>query len=271
MVAKGAGKRQQGAVGTCIYRAMLPALLSLVIGLQALGYWRFYIRKGFQWTVKGQLVLALIVLLDLPTFASTLRCAWSDPGFVPVVASKSQSAGECKKCGAAKQEGTYHCSKCGRCVSQMDHHCLVLDTCVGRDTFRYFAQFCIWHMVMIFVLEAVILWHVYTWNAQTAEGIRYVTMIWESYDPKGAFFGEPHLREAKQLILIDTVLLLVPVALGLYAYIQLTGLRENLLLGTNEVIKKYQPYKVPKHRTEAEVSAIIFGPNPTLARMLLPF
>lgn len=136
MTAKGAGKRQQDRCGTFTYKAMMPCLIALTIFLEALWFWRYYIRKNLQWTLQAWMMIAVMVLFNTPTWAATLRCAWSDPGF-----ARAAKDGEdaCKKCGAVKSKFTHHCSKCGRCIDQMDHHCFILDNCVGRNTLRFFA------------------------------------------------------------------------------------------------------------------------------------
>jgi hypothetical protein len=121
----------------------------------------------------------------------------------------------------------------------MDHHCLVLDNCIAKNTFRYFVQFCAWNIAMIAVLESVVLYWIYNRNAVSAQGLRNVSMIFTNYDPFGALYGEVGLREARRLILIDTVLLIVPIALGIFAAINLHGVIDNLSNGTNEVEKKY--------------------------------
>lgn len=64
-------------------------------------------------------------------------------------------------------------------------------------------------------------------------------MIFIDYDPFGALYGDPELRDAKRLIFIDTVLVLLPIALGVFAALQMHGLIENLYEGTNEIQKKY--------------------------------
>lgn len=195
-------------------------------------------------------VLAILVLLDVPIFTAALRGAFCDPGFV-----YSEGPNACKKCGAGKSEGTHHCSKCGRCVQQMDHHCLVLDNCIAKNTFRFFVQFCVWNIIMITVFESVVLYWIYNRNAVSAQGLRYVSMIFTSYDPFGALYGEASMREAKRLIFIDTVLLLLPISLGMFAAINLHGVVDNLINSTNEVEKKYNyPGQVLKQkRTQSEV------------------
>lgn len=80
------------------------------------------------------------------------------------------------------------------------------------------------------------------WNSVSAEGLRNISMIWTSYDLYGVFFAEPSLLEAKRLIFIDTVILLLPFSLGMYGLLQIYAVFENLEEGTSQIIKTYQPY-----------------------------
>jgi hypothetical protein len=98
-------------------------------------------------------------------------------------------------------------------------------------------------------------------------------MIYTDYDPFGALYGDPLLRDAKRLIFIDIILLFFPIALGMFAGVQMGGIIENLQNGTNEIQKKYNYNGAikAKKRANAEVFTIIFGPKPSLAYILLPY
>lgn len=242
----------------------LPGLTALIIGLQSLGFWRFYIRYGTHQTTEAWLILALIILLDIPTFTATFRCAWSDPGFVTQKGDNS-----CKKCGYHQAEGTHHCSRCERCVAQMDHHCFVVNNCVGQKSMRYFIQFCVWQLIMITILEAVVLWMIYNRNAVTADGLRNLSMLMSYVKPYGmlTFWVAD---AAERLIYLDTILLVGPVGLGLFALVQILGLLDNLEQGTSEVLKKYGGRK-GKARSSQEALEVIFGKNASWSQMLLPF
>lgn len=98
-------------------------------------------------------------------------------------------------------------------------------------------------------------------------------MIYTDYDPFGALYGNSSDRDAKRLIFIDTILLILPTALGMFAGVQMCAVIENLYDGTNEIEKKYN-YNASikaKKRTNAEVFTIIFGSQPSLAYILLPY
>ena len=99
---------------------------------------------------------------------------------------------------------------------------------------------------MILVLMSWLVRLFYVQNTVTGQGIRNLSMVGSTYDPYGAFFEINDLqREAKLYIFIDHMLLIVPVALAIFALINLFGLLENLFKGTNEVLKK--------HRNHAQV------------------
>lgn len=82
MVVKEAGLRDQSVYGAYIFQSMFPSLIMVTIGLQCLGYWRFYINNNLQWTTEGIIVGASLVLFDVLCFTAATRCASTNPGFV---------------------------------------------------------------------------------------------------------------------------------------------------------------------------------------------
>ncbi|CAE7396126.1 zdhhc15 [Symbiodinium sp. CCMP2592] len=94
---------------------------------------------------------------------SFLRCALSDPGFVPSwwldqqercpEATGNSSFGwqpgkptTCHKCNERRPERAHHCSICGKCVMRMDHHCPWVGNCVGAKNHKYFILMLIYGM-----------------------------------------------------------------------------------------------------------------------------
>lgn len=84
---------------------------------------------------------------------SFLRCAFSDPGFVPRWwLDQNQGCrtepsyfgwmpgrpSTCGKCEVPRPERAHHCSICGKCVLRMDHHCPWVGNCVGAYNHKYF-------------------------------------------------------------------------------------------------------------------------------------
>ncbi|CAK9077263.1 unnamed protein product [Durusdinium trenchii] len=84
---------------------------------------------------------------------SFLKCAFSDPGFVPqwwldehqhcraepsFFGWQPGRVSSCAKCQVVRPERAHHCSVCGKCVLRMDHHCPWVGNCVGAKNHKYF-------------------------------------------------------------------------------------------------------------------------------------